>query len=171
MCPAINSFEFGADAWNEAFYDTMASVAKSTRVIHEKATQAKKIIAFPARLWILERHLNAFVIFLKNPEKGYKGVRPGDVPTSEQIEPRDMAERLLTMAGSIGNLYDRCKQTGWTNRILTAASLNSLRKHADFIADFGEMVSIAVDPQTEERFESAHQQYLAGETVGLDAIK
>ena len=70
---------------------------------------------------------------MENTEKYHKGFRPQGLPASEPLNPEAVAERLLAMADSIGNLYGRCQQSGWTNRTrvrraLTAAPLNSLRE-------------------------------------------
>jgi hypothetical protein len=164
MCPTIDSIHFGTDSWNEAFYDVMAGVARTTRTVNEKAQETTKIIAFPVRLWLFERDMRAFVEFLHSPTKAAD-------TSSEPVRPEEIAEKLSGLAESLENLYAICKRKGWTNRTVTAASLNSIHKQADIIQDFAEMVFIAIDPKTEERFKSAHQQFEAGETVGLDAIR
>ena len=171
MCPTVNGFHFGADDWNVAFYEVMSGLAKTTRAAHEKARQTTRVLAFPARLWMLERNIRAFVEFLKHPEKGYKGSRPSDEASSKPVDPAVIAEGLIGLAESLDQLYAVCKRSGWTNRTITAASLNLLNKYAGFMRDFGEVVFVAIDPETEARFKDARLQYEAGETVGLEAIR
>jgi hypothetical protein len=168
MSPAIDNYHFGSDTWNVAFYDVMSGLARTTRAAHEKAKQVTRVIAFHAQLWSLERDLRVFVEFLKHPENGYKGSR--GMISEEPVCPADVADGLVRLSKSLNGLHESCKRSGWTNRAMTGASLAALHNYADFMEDYGEMMLIATDPGIEQHFESARQQYLNGETVGLEAI-
>ncbi len=163
MCPTADGFEFGISAvqWDSAYYGAMAAVSSAAETVQKKATG----ISIPLQLWRFSRKLRDLADLVENPHEA----KP--VPASEKVDVPKALEQFDIMIAAVDKLYEQCCRAGYTNRTLTAASLHSIRNHTEIIRDFFERVKLIIDPATENMFEEARQEYLRGESVGLEAIR
>ena len=163
MCPAV-PFDIGISEvrWNSVFYSAMAVVSSASEAIHGRSETA----AFPLRLWMLERKLRPMVDIIENPAPRKLGEA-----ISEPVDPHKAVEQVESLVMTLRNLYQSCRRLGYTNRTLTAGSLNSIHKQTETISEFAERMRLIFDPQTDEHFARAFQEYLRGESVGLEEIR
>lgn len=163
MCPAIDSFDFVSEShWSSAYYTAMAVVSTTSEAVKKKTEN----IALPLRFWNLARQLRSIADLLEHPPKPGTGD-----PVTEPVDIHKAIEQLDSMLEKLASFYQTCERYGYSNRTLYAASLVSMRRHTVTIADFTERVKLMVDPHTNEQFEDARQEYLRGESVGLEAIR
>ena len=156
---------FGTDRWDAAFYSAMALVSKASEAVRS----AHSTVAIPARLWVLERQLRAFSDALQVPTNRLREAKLGPIDIGEPG--RAFVERLYSLSNSAQSLYNTARSKGLTNRTLTAGSLNSINRVALAILNAAEFIDMASDPQTEESFRIAHEEFRRGECVGLEAIR
>jgi len=157
---------FGADAWKCLSDITTQAVAEAKGLIQGRS----RVLPLPMRLWSYERELRPLVQFLHNPSVGLKGRRPAPSASTAPVDPLSVIRQMINLSIQIEDLYADAKKRGLTNRTLTAAALNSIQSHGISILDVAEAWEVALSPRTEEMFEEAHRQYLAGETVDMGEI-
>ncbi len=157
---ALSPFDIGVSEvrWNSAFYSAMAVVSSASEAIQEKSETA----AFPLRLWRLERKLRPMVDIIENPAPRKLGEA-----ISEPVDPHKAVEQIESLVMTLRNLYQSCRRLGYTNRTLTAGSLNSIHQQTETIADFAERLSLIFDPKTDEHFARAYRCYIYSEKKGF----
>jgi hypothetical protein len=139
----------------------MAVASSAVEVVQKKADS----LSFPVKLWSLNRKVSELASILESPPR-----RSTEALQDEPIDIHKALEQVDSLVGTLINFYERCRQVGYTNRTLTATQLRSIRSRTESIADFAERIRIIIDPSTDELFEFARQEYLRGESVGLEAI-
>jgi hypothetical protein len=165
MCPAIDAFGLMSEThWNSAYYSAMAGVSKGVESVKQKTRES---LPLPMRFWLVERDLRSLVDLLKNPAKAKN---MSDSASEPPVDIHTAVRNLESLVQKLDGFYESCQKLGYTNRTLYAGSLVSIRRHAEFIGEVAEQIKLILDPQTEQAFEDAHQEYLRGESVGLEAI-
>jgi hypothetical protein len=82
----------------------------------------------------------------------------------------DTFKGLFGISTQIETLYETARIKGFTNRTLTAGSLNSIRASGIRILDLTEDLDLLTNPEVGLDFQRAREEYERGECVGMEAI-
>jgi hypothetical protein len=147
--------------WERAVASASTVVAK----VMEGVKQSNTLFPIPIRLWKAERDLKALVGMFSSLVDRVRR-EPALRLISEKLNV--LLGKTVDLCASIESLYATAKHLGYTNRTLTAASLNLIKLHGERLFDEAEVISLILDPHTDEKFRSAREEFERGECVGME---
>jgi hypothetical protein len=167
MCPAINDFNFvSAPHWESVYYSAMAVASKATEVMHEKTT---KNIELPLRFWKLSRDVKELAETIGKATAAGRS----ETPQESVQEPADI-DTVIDQLESLGekweSLYLDCKRYGYTNRTLTAGSINSTHRNMASIGEFTARIKQLVERRAAEIFRQARVDRDAEGVVPMSSV-
>jgi hypothetical protein len=148
------------DQWHLLFHETMAAILRAKEAIKRQAG----ILGIANGLWGAARDLKRIVrleeLLLAAPD--------GALSEVQLLESIRSSTEILR---SIEDLIDIAKHHGFTNRTLTAAPLESIRKHGEQIAEHLEVLELSVDPEVEELIRLGRQDFAEGRGIPLESLQ
>ena len=166
LCLAANEIELSPEfqALNSAIETAKNVVLKTLDAIQSKSFST---LPLPVKLWSAERDLKSFIQqMLEFTDKVRSNIAiyrliPGI---------SDLIAKMLGLSTSINKIYSTAKRRGFTNRTLTAASLNLIRNHGVKLFEVAETLELVLDPLTDEGFRLAREEYAGGSRLGLEVF-
>jgi hypothetical protein len=140
------------DQWQILFHETMAALLR----VQESVKQQVGYLGLLNGLWKSSRDLKALNALLKILSE-----TPDGILTDEAIKSH-IAE-LRNLLKNIENLIDAAKSRGLTNRTLTGAGFESIRKSGEYIADYLEALEMSTDPEVLKAIDEGRHQIERGD--------
>jgi len=151
MSAATITFE----PWYIDYHKTMAATASVSRAIR----RGTSILSLTKNLWVAARNFRGLVSKLEAiPE----------LPNTSQFQ--DFLLQLMDLHKVTADLLNSASKHGYTNRTVTAGSLNWMAKCNEQLLDFVERCRLSHDPGLEGALLQAQKEYENGQTVSIDTL-
>jgi len=147
------------DQWQLLFHEAMAAIIRSKEAIKRQAG----ILGVAKGLWTAARDLKNIVQL----ERVMLEVPDGVI---DEATLRANIQSTSELLRSIEELIDIAKQHRLQNRTLTAASLESVRRSGEQIADHLDVLKISIDPDVEELIRQGRQDFAEGRSVPFESL-
>jgi hypothetical protein len=149
------------EQWNLDFQEASAALAHAQASIKWGAG----FVGIAVRLWDSAFALKRIVRMQESLERNVNGW-PGLEPALAKL-----ATNTFELASSADGLFEVGAHGRLTNRSLTGAPLQSIRKYSEEIRDFAERLQISPDPTLRDDIAEALEEYRSGETVSLEDLR
>ncbi len=159
---------FRSYEWNARMYGVLSAASRVAATVKNRTN----VIKLAYRL----RTLNKLVTdIVDNVNAGMEGKLPPPAKDEKPLTPqqiREQADRFEHLHRMLEYIYESLRRVGLTNNSLTAASLSSIHRHTDAIANFADWLDLASQPeQVESLFTRAKQEKERGELIDLAQVE
>lgn len=151
------------EQWNLQYHELMAAILRASATIKREVS----IFGIAPRLWGVARDLKNIVPLQKHLYGLMLELPDG---TIDDAIIRDSVKSTGDLVRSIEGLLDTAKRRGLMNRTLTAASLETIRRHGEEIAEHLDVLRLSIDPEAEGLIREGREDFAAGRGVPLDSL-